>query len=71
MTAVKLSGILATQMPASEKCQLADLVLDTDLDPDVTCQNLFTWLNQIIAEPDMLKVKNKCAKLFLIRKQPV
>ena len=55
MTAVKLSGILATQMPASEKCQLADLVLDTDLDPDVTRQNLFTWLNQIIAEPDMLK----------------
>ena len=55
MTAVKLSGILATQMPASEKCQLADLVLDTDLDPDVTRQNLFTWLNQIIAAPDMLK----------------
>ena len=34
MTAEKLSGILATQMPASEKCKRADLILDTDLDPD-------------------------------------
>ena len=47
MTSEKLSGILATQMPASEKCQRADLVLDTDLDPDITRQHLFTWLDQI------------------------
>jgi dephospho-CoA kinase len=42
MTVEKLSGILATQMPASEKCQRADFVLDTDLDPDITRQHLFT-----------------------------
>ena len=47
MTTEKLSGILATQMPASEKCQRADFVLDTDLDPDITRQHLFTWLNKI------------------------
>ncbi len=47
MTEKKLSGILATQMPANEKCQRADFVLDTDLDPDITRQHLFTWLNQI------------------------
>ena len=47
MTLEKLSGILATQMPANEKCQRADFVLDTDLDPDITRQHLFTWLNKI------------------------
>ena len=52
MTAEKLSGILATQMPASEKCQRADFVLDTGLDPEITRQHLFTWLNQITATLD-------------------
>ena len=47
MTLEKLSGILATQMPANEKCQRADFVLDTDLDHDITRQHLFTWLNKI------------------------
>ena len=55
MTAKKLSGILATQMPASQKCQRADLVLDTDLDPDITRQDLFTWLNQITDASDISK----------------
>ena len=45
MTAEKLSGILASQMPASEKCQRADFVLYTDLDPDSTRQHLFAWLD--------------------------
>jgi len=52
MTAEKLSGILETQIPASEKCQRADFVLDTDLDPDITRKHLTTWLNQIIAALD-------------------
>ena len=55
MTVEKLSGILATQMPASEKCQRADFVLNTDLDPDITRQHLFTWLDQITATLDILK----------------
>jgi dephospho-CoA kinase len=46
---------LATQMPASEKCQRADFVLDTDLDPDITRQHLFTWLDQITAALDISK----------------
>ena len=54
MTAEKLSGILATQMPASEKCQRADFVLDTDLDPNITRQHLFTWLDQITAALEIL-----------------
>ena len=55
MTEEKLSGILATQMPASEKCQRADLVLDTDLDPKITCQHLLTWLDQITDALDIPK----------------
>ena len=55
MTAEKLSGILATQMPANEKCQRADFVLDTELDPEITRQHLFSWLNQITAALDTLK----------------
>ena len=55
MTMEKLSGILATQMPAIEKCQRADLVLDTDLDPHITRQHLFTWLDQITDALDILK----------------
>ena len=55
MTVEKLSGILATQMPASEKCQRADFVLDTDLDPDITRQHLFTWFDQITAALDISK----------------
>ena len=53
MTAAKLSGILATQMPASEKCQRADFVLDTDLDPDITRRHLFNWLDQITVALDI------------------
>ena len=49
MTEEKLAGILATQMPASEKCQRADFVLDTDLDPDSTRQHLFAWLDSLIS----------------------
>ena len=49
MTEEKLAGILATQMPASEKCQRADFVLDTDLDRDITRQHLFTCLDKITA----------------------
>ena len=55
MTAEKLAGILTTQMPASEKCQRANFVLYTDLDPDTTRQHLFTWLDQIIAAQDISK----------------
>ena len=55
MTVEKLSGILATQMPAREKCQRADFVLDTDLDLDITRKHLFTWLDQINAGLDMSK----------------
>ena len=55
MTAEKLSGILATQMLASEKCQRADFVLDADLDPDITRQHLFTWFDQITATLDISK----------------
>ena len=47
MTEEKLAGILATQMPASEKCQRADFVLYTDLDPDSTRQHLFAWLDSL------------------------
>ena len=55
MTAEKLSGILAAQMPAIEKCQRANFVLDTDLDPDITRQHLFAWLDQITAVQDISK----------------
>jgi len=55
MTAEKLSGILATQIPASEKCQRANFVLDTGLDPDINRQHLFSWLDQITAELDKSK----------------
>ena len=47
MTEEKLAGILATQMPAFEKCQRADFVLNTDLDPDSTRQHLFAWLDSL------------------------
>ena len=47
MTKNKLAGILKTQMPASEKCQRADFVLDTDLSPEVTRQHLSSWLDDL------------------------
>ena len=47
MTEEKLAGILANQMPASEKCQRADFVLNTDLDSDSTRQHLFAWLDSL------------------------
>jgi len=60
MTENKLAGILKTQMPASEKCQRADFVLDTDLLPDVTQQHLYSWLDDMpldsdYSNPDMSK----------------
>ena len=55
MTAEKLSGILAAQMSAIEKCKRADFVLDTDLDPDTTRQHLFTWLDKITVAPEISK----------------
>ena len=55
MTVEKLSGILASQMPASEKCQRADFALDADVDPEITRQHLFTWLDQITATLDISK----------------
>ena len=60
MTENKLAGILKTQMPASEKCQRADFVLDTDLSPEVTRQYLFSWLDDLplnleYSNPDMSK----------------
>ena len=60
MTKNKLAGILKTQMPASEKCQRADFVLDTDLSPEVTRQHLFSWLDDLpinsdYSNSDMLK----------------
>ena len=55
MTAEKLKGILSTQLPASDKCQRADLVLDSDLDLDITRQHLFNWLGEINATLDISK----------------
>ena len=60
MTEKKLAGILKTQMPAIEKCQRADFVLDTDLSPEVTRQHLFSWLDDLplnsdYSNPDMSK----------------
>ena len=60
MTENKLAGILKTQMPASEKCQRADFVLDTDLSPEVTRQHLASWLDDLPlnsddSNPDMSK----------------
>ena len=55
MTMEKLSGILATQMPASEKCKRADFVLDTDSEPDTTRKHLFYWLDKITAAQDISK----------------
>ena len=52
MTENKLAGILKTQMPASEKCQRADFVLDTDLLPDVTQQLLYSWLDDMPLDSD-------------------
>ena len=47
MTQDKLSNILKNQMPAAEKCQRADLVLDTDLDIEETRKQLFSWLDNL------------------------
>lgn len=52
MTEKKLAGILKTQMPAIEKCQRADFVLDTDLSPEVTRQHLFSWLDDLPLNSD-------------------
>jgi hypothetical protein len=47
-------------MPASEKCQRADFVLDPDLSPEVTQQHLFSLLDDMPlhsdeSNPDMTK----------------
>ena len=55
MTEEKLAGILATQMPASEKCQRADFVLNTDLEPDSTRQHLFAWLDLLTSAHSSLE----------------
>jgi len=47
MTVDKLAGILKNQMPAAEKCERADFVLDTDCDRETTRQKLFTWLDKL------------------------
>jgi dephospho-CoA kinase len=63
MTKSKLAGILKTQMPASEKCQRADFVLDTDLPPELTRRHLFSWLDDLplnsdCSNPDTSKGKD-------------
>jgi dephospho-CoA kinase len=52
MTENKLAGILKTQMPASEKYQRADFVLDADLSPEMTQQHLFSWLDDVLLHSD-------------------
>ena len=51
MTQAKLAAILASQMPVEEKKKRADLCLDTDLQPDVTRQDLTKWLAAIHVAP--------------------
>ena len=48
MTGDKLTGILNSQMPLSEKVDRADFVLDTGTDLAATRQQLFLWLDQIL-----------------------
>ena len=44
MTPAKLAAILASQMPVDVKKKWADLCLDSDLQPNVTRQDLIEWL---------------------------
>ena len=55
MTEEKLASILATQMPASEKCQRADFVLNTDLESDSSRQHLFAWLDLLTSAHSSLE----------------
>ena len=48
MTEEKLSNIIKTQMPAAEKRRRADFVLNTDLDPEITRDHLFSWLDDLL-----------------------
>ena len=48
MTGDKLTGILNSQIPLSEKVARADFVLDTGTDLHVTRQQLFDWLDQLL-----------------------
>ena len=48
MTGDKLTGILNSQMPLSEKVDRADFVLDTGTDLAATRQQLFNWLDQML-----------------------
>jgi dephospho-CoA kinase len=47
MTPAKFAAILASQMPVDEKKKRADLCLDSDLQPDLTRQDLIKWLAAI------------------------
>lgn len=47
MTIKKLDGILANQMPTRDKKNRANLSLNTDLDHEVTRQQLFSWLTDL------------------------
>ena len=47
MTKKKFASILAAQMPAIEKKELADLILDTDLPKKETRKQLIDWLFEI------------------------
>ena len=49
MTGDKLAGILNSQIPLSKKVAWADFVLDTGTDLDVTRQQLFDWLDQLLS----------------------
>ena len=48
MTGDKLTGILNSQMPLSEKVDRADFVLDTGTDLAATRKQLFRWLDQML-----------------------
>ena len=48
MTGDKLTGILNSQMPLSEKVDRADFVLDTGTDLAATRQQLFHWVDQML-----------------------
>lgn len=48
MTDDKLNGILNSQIPNSEKVARADFVLDTGMDLDMTRQQLFDWIDQLL-----------------------
>ena len=58
MTEEKFSGILETQIPAAQKCQHADLILDTDLAPEITRQYLYDWLDNLMLTSETYESDN-------------